>query len=160
MEFKKIILMLLIGSMLIGSACAAGVNDFKVNDSYKNVYSSDYYAVYANSNQNSGINIYKNVNDDVYDDRVNDDVLDGLIHHDGREYIYGDDDLSLNKNSDNTANFTDMDHGTIGVSEVVKHNGEEYIVAAWGTSSSTDLAKLTATLNEFNKANSVTPVAF
>lgn len=52
MEFKKIILMLLIGSMLIGSACAAGVNDFKVNDSYKNVYSSDYYAVYANSNQN------------------------------------------------------------------------------------------------------------
>ena len=110
MEFKKIFLMLLIGGMLIGSACAAGVNDFKVNDSYKNVYSSDYYAVYANSNQNSGINIYKNVNDDVYDDRVNDDVLDGLIHHDGREYIYGDDDLSLNKNSDNTANFTDMDH--------------------------------------------------
>ena len=52
MEFKKIFLMLLIGSMLIGSACAAGVNDFKVNDSYKNVYSSDYYAVYANSNQN------------------------------------------------------------------------------------------------------------
>lgn len=53
-----------------------------------------------------------------------------------------------------------MDHGTIGVSEVVKHNGEEYIITAWGTSSSTDLAKLTATLNEFNKANSVTPVAF
>ena len=160
MEFKKIFLMLLVSSLLIGSACAAGVNDFKVNDSYKSIYSSDYYAVYANSDQNSGINIYKNVDDDVYDDRVNDDVLDGVIHHDGREYIYADDDLTLNKNSDNSANFTDMDHGTIGVSEVVKHNGEEYIVAIWAKSNTSDYAKLTATLNEFNKANSVTPVAF
>ena len=56
---------------------------------------------------------------------MNDNVLNGVIHHGGRKYIYADADLTLNKNSENSASFNDMDYGRICV--VVKHNSEEYI---------------------------------
>ncbi|MEE1129043.1 MAG: hypothetical protein UHW99_03575 [Methanobrevibacter sp.] len=62
-DVKKVLFALLISALLIGGACAASVNNFKVDQTYKNVYSSDYYSVYADGNQNSGILIFKNVND-------------------------------------------------------------------------------------------------
>lgn len=161
MDIKKIFFALLVSALLIGGVCAASVNDFNVNKTYKNVYSSDYYSVYANDNQDSGILVFKNVNDDVYDDIVNDNVLDHVIHHDGREYIVPDDDMQLTKNSDNTANFTDYDHATHGVSEVVKLNGEEFIVAIWAKDSSNiNNGDLISQLSQFNKDNSVQAVAF
>lgn len=161
MDLKKIFFALLISSLLIGGACAASVNDFNIDKNYKNVYSSDYYSVYSNDKQDSGILIFKNVDDDVYDDAVNDDILDNTIHHDGREYITADDDLKLDMNSDNTANFTDYDHATHGVSEVVKVNGEQYVVVSWAKDSSNiDNAKLSSILKDFNKNNKVEAVAF
>lgn len=161
MDMKKIFFALVVSTLLIGSACAASVNDFKVDDTYKSVYIGEYYSVYADNNQDSGIIIFKNVDDDVYDDMENDDVLDNVIHHDGREYITADDDLKLDVNSDNTANFTDYDHATHGISEVVGSNGEQYIVTVWAKDSSNmDNAKLLSTLNEFNKNNDVKAVAF
>ena len=91
----------------------------------------------------------------------NDDVLDHVIHHDGREYTYGDDDMAVNKNADNTANFTDYDHATHGVSEVVSQGNEQYIVTFWAKdTSSMDTAKLASMLTDFNKNNNVSPVAF
>lgn len=160
MDFKKVLFATVVLSLLIGGACAASVSDFKVDDTFKNVYSSEYYSVYSH-NDDSGILIFKNVNDDVYDDKVNDDVLDNTIQHDGREYLHSDDDLKLDKNSDNTANFTDYDHATKGVSEVVDLNGEQFIVVSWAKdSANVDMAKLMSTLNEFNKNNNVKPVAF
>lgn len=161
MDLKKIFFALLVSSLLIGGACAASVNDFNIDKNYKNVYSSDYYSVYSNDKQDSGILIFKNVDDDVYDDAVNDDILDNTIHHDGREYITADDDLKLDMNSDNTANFTDYDHATHGVSEVVKVNGEQYVVVSWAKDSSNiDNAKLSSILKDFNKNNKVEAVAF
>ena len=92
---------------------------------------------------------------------VDDDILDNTIHHDGREYITADDDLKLDMNSDNTANFTDYDHATHGVSEVVKVNGEQYVVVSWAKDSSNiDNAKLSSILKDFNKNNKVEAVAF
>lgn len=147
--------------MMIGSTCAANSQGFNINDSFKNVYDSEYYSVYATADQSSRINIYKNVNDDVYDDITNDDVFDGVIHHDGSEYTVPDDDMKIDKNSDNTANFTDMDHATKGVCEIVKHNGEEYIVVCWAKDNSNlDFAKLISRLNGFNKDNNVNAIAF
>ena len=161
MNIKKIIFALLVTALLIGGACAASVNDFKVDQSYKNLYGSDYYSVYSSDNQDSGVLIFKNVNDDVYDDRVNDDVLDHVIHHDGREYTYGDDDMKLVKNSDNTASFNDYDHATHGVSEVVKVNGEVYIVVVWAKDSSNiQNNDLMNKLTQFNNDNGVQAVAF
>ena len=161
MQFKKILLMIVVSSLLIGCVCAASVNDFKVDDAYKNVYSGEYYSVYATNDSSSGISIYKNVDDDVYDDLENDDILDNIINHDGREYITPDDDLTLNKNSDNTANFTDMDHSTIGVSEVVDAGGEQFIVVVWElNSNNATTEKVMSTLADFNKDNNLTPVAF
>lgn len=161
MNLKGILFLVLVSSLFIGSVAAAGVSDFKINDSFKKVYSDDYYGVFPAGDQNSGINIYKNVNDDVYDHVSNDDILEGVIHHDGREYIVVDDDMKINKNTDNTANFTDLDHRTHGISEVVKLNGQDYVVVFWAKDSSNiDNAKLMSTLNDFNKDNNVSPVAF
>ncbi len=161
MNFKGILFLVLVSSLLMGSVFAAGVTDFKVDDSFKKIYSDDYYGVFAANDTNSGINIYKNVDDDAYDGKTNDDILEGTIHHDGREYIVVDDDMKIAKNTDNTANFTDMDHKTHGVSEVVKLNGQDYVVVFWAKDSSNmDNAKLMASLTEFNKNNNVSPVAF
>ena len=161
MNFKGVLFLLLVSSLLIGSACAASVNDFKVDNTYKSIHSGEYYSVYTNGNQDAGVCIYKNVNDDIYEHRENDDVLDHVIHHDGREYIHPDDDLKLDVGSDHIANFTDMDHSTHGVSEVVKSGGEEFIVVVWAKDSSNmDSTKLLSTLNDFNKDNNVNAIAF
>lgn len=161
MDIKKIIPLLLVSAIMFGAVSAASVNDFSIDKSYKNIYSSDYYSVNSNGNQDSGVLIFQNVDDDVYDDLVNDDILEGVIHHDGREYIVPDDDLKLDKNSDNTANFTDYDHATHGVSEVVKVDGQEYIVVFWAKdSSSISTGDLISKLTNFNKDNDVDVVAF
>lgn len=161
MDAKKILFALLVSALLMGSVCAASVNGFNIDNTYKNVYSSDYYSVYANDNQDSGILVFKNVNDDIYDDTVNDDVLDNLIQHDGREYITPDDDLSLNKTSDNIATFIDHDHATHGASEVINVDGEQFIVVSWAKDSSNiDTAKLVSILNDFNTKNNVQAIAF
>lgn len=158
---KKILFALLISALLVGGVCAASVNDFKVDNTYKNIYKGEYYSVYANSNQDSGISIYKNVNDDVYDDMENDDVLDHVIQHDGREYLHSDDDFKIDVGSNHIGNFTDYDHATKGVSEVVKAGGEEFIVVVWSKDSiNIGMNKLMSTLNDFNKNNNVSPVAF
>ena len=161
MDVKKIFFALLVSALLVGGACAASVNDFNIDKTYKNEYSSDYYSVYANKNQDIGILVFKNVDDDAYDDKVNDDILDNVIHHDGREYIVADDDMKIDVNSENIANFTDYDHATHGVSEVVKKDGEEFIVAIWAKdSSSIDNSDLISQLNDFNKENNVSAIAF
>ena len=161
MNFKGVLFLLLVSSLLIGSACAASVNDFKVDNTYKSIYGGEYYSVYTNGNQDAGVCIYKNVNDDIYKHRENDDVLDHVIHHDGREYTYGDDDMAISKNADNTIKFTDYDHGTQGVSEVVGQGNNQFIVVFWAKNSSgMDSAKLMSMLNDFNKNNNVSPIAF
>lgn len=97
----------------------------------------------------------------MYKNKINDDILDHTIHHDGREYITADDDLKITKNANNTANFTDYDHATHGVSEVVKVNGEEFIVVCWAKDSSNiNTAQLLSALNDFNKNNTVNTIAF
>ncbi len=161
MDVKKILFALLVSALLIGGVCATSVNDFKIDDTYKGIYNGEYYSVYANNNQDGGISIYKNVNDDVYDDIENDNILDNVIHHDGREYIVADDDLKLDVGSDYIANFTDYEHATHGVSELINVSGDQYIVVAWAKDSSNmDSAKLLSTLTDFNKNNNVEAIAF
>lgn len=160
MDVKKILFAMIVCALFVG-VCAAGVNDFKVDSSYSNVYSGTYYSAYANANQDTGMAIYQNVNDDVYDDMENDDVLDHIIHHDGREYIMADDDLQITVNADHIANFTDYDHATHGVSEVINANGQQYIVVVWAKDNGgIDNAKAMSTLKDFNKNNGVEAVAF
>jgi hypothetical protein len=160
MHAKKILLALAIVTLLMGSACAASVNDFKVDKSYSNAFSSDYYSVYLSDDSNSGVAIYKNVDDDAYDD-LNDDSVDNVVHDDAKEYLTGDDDMKLTKNSDDIANFTDYDHSEVGVSEVVKKGGDEYVVVFFAKdSSNVSAADLMAKLTDFNKDNDVSAVAF
>lgn len=153
---KKIFFALLVSALLVGSVCAASVNDFKVDNSYSNSFSSDYYSVFTKGTD-TGIAIYKNVNDDAYDD-LNDDAVDNIVHDDGQEYLTGDDDMQITKNTDNTANFTDRDHATHGVVELVQSGNEQFIVVFWAKDgNNTDLM---SQLNDFNKDNNVSAVAF
>ena len=161
MDIKKIIFALIVTSLLIGGACASSVNDFKMDDTYKSLYKGEYYSIYANNDKDCGISIYKNVDDDVYDDKENDDILDNVIHHDGREYIHPDDDLKLDVGSDHIANFTDMDHSTHGVVELVDSNGQQYIVVFLAKNSANiQNSDLASQLAQFNTNNQVKPVAF
>lgn len=161
MDIKKIIFALLFSALLIGSACSASVNDFDVDKTYKSLYNSEYYSIYSNDNQDSGILIFQNVDDDKYDDMVNDDILDNVIQHDGKEYIIPDDDMKLDKNPDNTANFTDYDHATHGISEVIKVDGQEFIAVFWAKDTSNiNNGDLISKLNDFNKNNNVEVISF
>lgn len=69
--------------------------------------------------------------------------------------------MKIDVGSDNIANFTDSEHATHGVSEVVKVDGKEYIVAIWAKDSSKiENSDLISQLNDFNKNNNVEVVAF
>lgn len=157
---KKILFMLIISTLFIGCAFAANsVNDFKVNENYKHVAGNDFYSINLNDNKDAGCLIFKNVDDDAYDD--NSDPYDGLIHDDGREYIEVDDDMTINKNPDNTANFTDKDHATRGVVKVAESNGQQYIVVIFAKDgSNTQNNDLASQLTQFNNDNQVKIIAF
>ena len=79
----------------------------------------------------------------------------------GKEYIQADDDMKNDKNSDNTANFTDSDYATHGVVEVVESDGQQYIVVAWAKDTSdVQNFKLAQQLTQFNKDNKVKAISF
>ena len=160
MDMKKIIFVLIISTLFMGCAFAANsINDLKVDEKYKHEAGNDCFSLNLNDNKDTGCVIFKNVNDDAYD-KIS-DSYGHFIQDDGRDYIKHDDDMKIDKNPDNTANFTDMDHSTHGVSEVVKSGGEEFIVVAWAKDSSNmDSAKLLSALNDFNKDNNVNAIAF
>lgn len=161
MDFKKIAIALIVASILIGCVSATNLTDFKIHDSLKEVLSTDDFVIYANEQSDSGIGIYKLVDNVEDNDTDDDDKIDNLVHDDGDEYITADEDMNITVNSDNTANFTDADHGTVGVSEVINHNGEKHVVVFWAKNSSDrDIANLTVAIAHFNKDNNVTPIAF
>lgn len=161
MKLEKILIVLIVSSLLVGCVCATSITDFKVDGAYKEIYSTDDLIVYADSHNDAGLGIYKITDkheDDNYDD---DDAIDDLIHDDGDEYITADDDMKLTTNPDKTANFTDADHGTLGVSEVVDHNGQKHVIVFWAKNSShKDLKQLKTDIDSFNKNNNLTPIAF
>ena len=161
MDAKKVFFSLIVSTLLVGSVCAAkSVNDFYVDESYDNVHNGTYFSLSLNEKQDSGIAIFKNVNDDAYDNE-SDDAYDNLIHDDGKDYITVDDDMKINENSDNTVNFTDIDHCEQGIAELIDCDGQQFIVVFWAkdTSDVKD-SDLSSMLNEFNKENNVEAIAF
>lgn len=159
MDAKIIFSILIVTTLLAGCVCAAdNMANFKVDQTF-NLNEGPNYALFLNEKQDSGITIYKNADDDAFGD--DNDAFDNLIHDDGREYIIGDDDFKLDKNADNTGNFTDYDHAEHGVVELIKKDGQEYIAVFWAKDTSDiDTAKLTAELTQFNKDNNVEAIAF
>ena len=74
----------------MGSVFAAGVTDFKVDDSFKKIYSDDYYGVFAANDTNSWINIYKNVDDDAYIKQLNGykKYIESITNKNTETYLY------------------------------------------------------------------------
>ena len=175
MNIKKIFFALIVTTLLVGSVCAANINDFKV-DGYNSSYNSDLSSAYLNDNGDSGISIHKNTNgvyldfdDDGYDDDgyydFDDDGYDDDGYDDDGYYDYDDDgyddDVQLSKNTDNTASFTDFDDAEHGVLEVVQIGGDQYTVVFWAKDTSNmNNTDLMSKLTDFNKDNGVSPIAF
>ena len=159
MDFKNILLLLFISLLLFGTVCAQKtVNDFQVDESYNNAYNGTSNSLYLNEKQDSGITIYRYLAGDVDDDN---DAYDDLIHDEGKDYLTPDDDFKIDKNADNTTNFTDIDHAEHGVVEVVNVDGEDFVIVFWAkdTSNVTN-SDLISQLNEFDKDNNVKAIAF
>ena len=159
MDFRNILFLLVISLLLFGAVSAQKtVNDFQVDESYNHAYNGTYTSVYLNEKLDSGITVYKDSVADVEDEN---DAYDGLIHYDGRDYLTNDDDFKIEKNSDNTVNFTDYDCAEHGVAEVVSVDGEDFIVVFWAKDTS-DINNndLISQLNDFNKDNDVKAIAF
>lgn len=161
MNLKATIFLIAVTALMMGSACAAGIGDFQIDKNYKNAVENDYYTINLDDGENSGIAVFKNVDDDSYDNITDDDQYDNLVKDDGRDYLTADDDFELDKKSDNTAEFKDIDDANHGIVEVVKKDGEEYIVVFFAKDSSdiknSDLSK---SLETFNKDNDVKAVEF
>ncbi|WP_296887446.1 hypothetical protein [uncultured Methanobrevibacter sp.] len=69
--------------------------------------------------------------------------------------------MKINKNPDNTANSTDMDHTTHGISELVEVDGQQFVVVVWAKDSSNiQNSDLALKLAEFNQNNQVKALAF
>ena len=69
--------------------------------------------------------------------------------------------MNITKNNDSTGHFEDYNHGTHGVVELVKSEGNEFIVISFAkNSSNVKDSDLTKALTAFNKDNNLTPVAF
>lgn len=158
-RWKKILFILFISTLFVGCAFAANsVNDFKVNDAYKHIAGNDYYSLNMNNNKDVGFTVYKNADNDAYGDV---DVYDHVLHDDSRDYIKVDDDMKIGKNPDNTANFTDLDHATHGVVELVEINGQQYIVVAWAkNSSNVQNSELAQQITQFNNDNQAKVISF
>ena len=69
--------------------------------------------------------------------------------------------MKIDKNPDNTANFTDLDHATHGVVELVEINGQQYIVVAWAkNSSNVQNSELAQQITQFNNDNQAKVISF
>lgn len=172
MNIKKIFFALIVTSLLIGSVCAASINDFKV-DGYNSSYNTDLNSAFVNNNGDSGVSIYKNTNDARYydydddgyydyDDAYNHDYDDDYAVQNGGSVYNGiRDDMQISKNADNTATYTDHDDAEHGIVEVVQLGGDQYTVVFWAKDASNiNNTALMSKLTNFNKDNGVTPVAF
>lgn len=160
MDIKSILFLIAITALLIGGAYA-GSSDFKVDDNYTNTHKGEYYSLYTNGSQDSGIVIYKNVDDDSRDELNDADAYGDIIREDGRDYLSPDDDFKIDAKSDNIAEFTDLDHAEHGVTEIVKKDNAEYIVVFWAKdTSSVSNSDLSGLLKDFNRENNLEAIAF
>jgi len=161
MNFKKILIALILSSLLIGCVGAVSIQEFKIDAPVKEIFGSDDYVIYANSHGDAGIGIYKSIDKHEDNKTVDEASLDNLIYDDGDEYITQDKDMKLSVNHDHSANFTDKLHGTHGISEVINEEGQKHVVVFWAKSSGeTNMTKLNTAKDKFNEINNVTPIAF
>ena len=145
MNFKKILIALILSSILIGCVGAASIQEYKIDAPVKEIFGSDDYVIYANSHGDGGIGIYKCIDKQEDNKTVDEDSLDNLIYDDGDEYITQDKDL----------------HKTHGISEVINDSGEKHVVVFWAKSSGeTNMTQLKTVQDKFNEINNVTPIAF
>lgn len=161
MNFKTILIALIVSSLLIGCVSAASIQEFRIDGPVKEIFGSDDFVIYADSHGDAGLGIYKNIDNDGDNNTTFDNPLENLVYNNGNEYLTPDNDMKIRVNPDHTANFTDNVHGTKGISELINNYGEEYVVIFWAKSSSdVNMTNMKADIDNFNKINNATPIAF
>lgn len=153
MNCKGILFMIVVMSLLIGSASASGANDFKIDQEYKTLYDNPNYSLHLNSANDAGVAVLKNVDGDI-------DAYDNLVH-DAHDYITGDEKIHMDKQFDNTGVFEDVEHAVHGTVELVKKGGEEYVAVFFAKdTSNVKYSYLESLLKDFNKENNLEAIAF
>lgn len=157
MELRNIICIFCISLLLLGAVSAQkNANEFQIDKSFNSEYNGTGYSLYLNENHDSGITVYRNL---VNDEDTGD--YGKLIHDNGRDYLIPDDEMTVLKNSDDTANFTDYDNKEHGVVEVINVDGIDYVIVSWAKDgANVKDSDLLFQLIKFNKDNKVKPVAF
>ena len=163
MEIRKISLAICILICTIGIVVAADVSDFKVPWGYENIGNGSY----TNDWENIEIDISSQKDiEDLEKTLENDSDLDAMSEEDmgSLEDMFKNDTESnytvgagkLN----NTFNYTDGINEVIGVNELVKINGENYVIEVWFSSDTKDVSmdKLFDTLEEINSLNNIEPL--
>lgn len=160
MDFRNILFLVVVSLLLMGCVSAQkNVSDFQIDNSYSSAFNGSNVSLYLNEKHDAGITVYKYLEFNV--DDIEDGPYDDLIHDNGRDYLTPDDDFKLDKNPDNTFNFTDYDHGQHGVGEVINVDGDKFIIIVWAKDSSNiNNSDLISKLSNFNKDNSVEAIAF
>lgn len=155
---KKLFVAFIVFTLLVGCVYAANVNDFKVDEKlYNSTFTLSDGVIYFDNTNSSGVGIFKYI--DADDNSDNDDAIDNIIMDDGSDYLQADDDFKLNKNPDNTANFTDVDHNNQGIVELVDVDNERFVIVFWSKEANAT-NELMSELTDFNKDNNLTPIAF
>ena len=163
MEIRKISLAICILICTIGIVVAADVSDFKVPGGYENIGNGSY----TNDWENIEIDITSEKDiEDLEETLKNGPDLDAMSQEDmgGLDDMFKN-DTELNYTVDagklnNTFNYTDGVNEVIGVNELVKINGESYVIEVWISSDTKDVSidKLFDTLEEINSLNNIEPL--
>lgn len=138
MKISKILIATLILICAIGIVSSAELPNLQVPDTFKDLGSGSY------SNEADNIEI------DIFNDT------------DLKSYFTNDTATKLTVTPgkiNNTYTYTDGTNKQFGVSELVKINGEQYVIQFWADddSSNTSLDRFYDALEQVNKLNNITP---
>jgi hypothetical protein len=138
MKISKILIAALILICAIGIVSAAELPNLQVPDTFKDLGGGSY------SNEADNIEI------DIFNDT------------DLKSYFTNDTATKLTVTPgkiNNTYTYTDGTNKQFGVSELVKINGEQYVIQFWADddSSNTSLDRFYDALEQVNKLNNITP---
>ncbi|MBQ8018421.1 MAG: hypothetical protein IJ258_10015 [Methanobrevibacter sp.] len=139
---KKVFLILLFSTIILGAVSAADQSSFKAPDDFEDI----------------GDGVYV-----LYDSSKNADEILSVVkfnQHDWDDYITNDTEnqYTVLKDENNTYNYTDGSVNEIGSFELVEYDGDKFIIDFAKTGSDNDLSYTYGNLMDFNKLNNITPI--
>ena len=139
--FKKILLFLILGMMLIGAVNAVDQSSFKTPNNFESIGDGVFVLYDSFKNADEILSVVK-FNQHDWDDYTTNDTENKYVVHE------------VNK----TYNYTDSTVNEIGSFELIEVEGNKFIIDFAKNGVENDLKNTYKNLIEFNKLNNVTPI--